>query len=302
VWATPDIDLTAVARRVAYSLSWLTSRVNHPYELPREPLSPLQEIYALRIAMAAVLFAVAHEMAHVSAGEIRREPNIKKSRDREYAADMWALERVLALGERDPAWPLGRTLPALGIYFFTQAMRGAFAEIEPSPQSTHPQPIDRALALNKRIVTIPDRETVGLFAGVAQVFGALFPHVQARSTYQLAPPGEVRRVLGEVIDEIPDIVGDDILLTWQSTYSLATEGYLVQLADTRTGPLTQKDVAPLEVWLGRVPGPVLDTLGAAYDGTLFARDDPRRPLVRGLATEMVPLFGDPYVREAIKTG
>lgn len=82
-WATPNIDLKEVAGRLAYSLSWLTSRANHPYKLSGPPLSSLQERYAQHIGYAAVLFAVAHEMGHICAGEIRREPNPQKSRDRD---------------------------------------------------------------------------------------------------------------------------------------------------------------------------------------------------------------------------
>jgi hypothetical protein len=296
--ATADLDLAAVARRLAYSLSWFTSRARHPYALDGTALSETQQTYATALATAAMYFAVAHEMAHVRLGELSPEPNPQRSRARELAADQWALQRLIALDARK-RWSLDATLPGVAVFFWNRVFYDAFAGIEPTPDATHPSALERTLALYASARRLRDEEAVALFAGVAKVFGELLPHVRALAPDQLAPAGELWRLLEEAVPELPFAVPRDIELTWRYTYSFSVEAFLVYLAYSEEGPLTREEIAPVERWLEHAPGLVIDALGGAFDGTLEETLEPGARTLRSVVLEMLQLLRNPYVREAV---
>ena len=296
--ATPELDLAVVAKRLTYSLSWFASRAKHPYAVDETPLSPPQQEFATEAATAAMQFGLAHEMAHVRLRELWPEPNAEQSRAREFAADRWALERLIALDEQDSGWRLEATLPGVAIFLWASVFYEAFAGIEPTAEATHPPAIERIRALDTRLRALDAPLALQLYAGIAKVYGELMPHVQALAPDQFAPPGELRRLLGHAVpDEIPAEFAKD-KLTWRFTYCFAVEGLLRYLAYS-SSPVTKEQISPIESWLKEAPGLVIDALGAAYDGDLEETPESGFRSLDSVAREVTRLLESPYVREAI---
>lgn len=80
---------------------------------------------------------LAHETAHVAAGEVEREPDPLLSRMRELLADAWAVERLTALGPRNEPVVAARPDPSRSRRFLcVEALRESYGELPPS--KSHP--------------------------------------------------------------------------------------------------------------------------------------------------------------------
>lgn len=291
-------NLERVALLMAYPLSWLTSRAQHPREGIREPLSEIQESYAERLGSAAALFVLAHEMSHVAAGEVEPESNELLSRMRELVADGWAVQRLITLEHRSRQWQLGLTLPGVAVFLCAEALRESYAGL---PRSlSHPTARHRLHAIRHALAAAGSEEDLKMMEGVIWVFDKVMPHVAAIAPGSLIPTRDLRDI--ELLSaRNPADIPDGMTVTWREFYTYQVVETLRALAPGER-PVAASEVESMQALVMRMPSVVIEALARAYEGSLLPSDDPDADAIHALGQQLVQQFNDPFLREAIITG
>lgn len=305
-----------VGIRISHSLGWLTSLARFPMPT-RHALSDEGEKVAQLLATGALLFVLAHELAHVLADDSAPTAKGVSSWAKELRADRNALELLARFVRSDrsaevPALPAG-VVVTLEIVAGGAATFLAFeglrqlvkatqqnAALLPWPEDvvelthteTHPSPFTRLTELGIFADTLDQSGEAGsAIRGAEQGFRALWPEVQHNLPEWVMTLSDAQTII-ETHGYDPDRVD---IFVGQRIGDVAREDILQLLRDLPADRDISPDVVEyIERAAGSVPRSVVDTLARARVGQGLDSEDPDAERIRSaalrLTSELTPLL------------
>lgn len=308
--------------RIAHVLGWLTSVARHVVTTPEHDLTAQGATVARGITIGGASFVLAHELAHVAAGDGRAVSRMQAHRQ-ETAADDWALNLLRrvqtsrhpdagAVTVRTVKLSTDTTLPAAAMFLSFEGLRqriikfvaaadnfvpdGATLETL-TETATHPSPYTRLMRLlDQARLDDPDgSEALGV-QFMIDIFDALLPEVRRNLPEHVLDTATLREMWRDA-GASPAKVEDGASMTWGELYRTQLIGVLREAG--RRGHLDDDELAFIMRAVTEMPRPSIDTLAAAFGGNLLRQDDPDRESVHALARTLPDRLSHPFIRRAI---
>jgi Zn-dependent protease with chaperone function len=314
----PDEAIALAGLRFAHVLGWLTSVARHPVSTPEYDLAALGDRMVQDLTGGAVLFVLAHEIAHVMAGDL-----VQPGYERELAADAKALEilrlaanpQTINSGSNPTLAPIevatDITVPSAALFLSFEGLRqratGVAMYLEDRPLPTdilaatqgpdHPSPYSRLRELQKAVSRDdPDGSELAAVSAIMDGFDLLLPAVARNLPEEVVDEDEAKQWLRDS-GEDPAKVAAGFKATYDTIYHSGVVNILRQ-ASIR-GSILPSDLDELQDMAGRMPRTVINALALARAGQLLPLTDQDASGVHAMGQLVAQQIEPLLLREAL---
>jgi hypothetical protein len=308
--------------RFANVLGWLSSVARHPIATPEVDLPPEGDQAVVGFAGAAVLFVLAHELAHIVVGDVGGSGH-----ERELKADNKALDILRSAAKRGvvnlrpseglPPLPFGLmtdlTVPSAALFLSFEGLRQRAIRsslhlrnaapvpsdlIEATQARSHPSPYSRLTELRKAASRDdPDGSEVASIDTITQGFDAILPAIVRNMPEWVVDEAEAKQWMIE-LGEDPDQVTKGFKATYDAIYFSRVVSILREAS--RRGSVERADLNELSDLARRMPRTVINALALGRVGRLLPLADKDAPGVHAMSQVVAERIQPGILRAAVQ--